>query len=362
MEDKDQSHVRKFVWQSNRLVNARYEMGYIDQRIFLQTLAQIKLDDEEFREIRLSVRDLYGDELNGESYKTMTDACSRLMGKNFEIEDILEGQKGEKLKRFRKYALYDFVEYVEKSGEIRCRLAVSMMPHLLQLRREFTQGVLDELLPLNSHYSFRIYWLLMQYAAMGGVREIDIEELRSIFKVKEDQYKRFVDFRRRVIDRAQADLSLTSMAFNYEIITHKKRAVAIRFRLKNQKQRQLELFQNQPDTLLKPETEAFWQPENPVFDLQFGQRFKPSERFPAEDLLLASRMLVMNGVDAQGCERWYQAMMTHQLMPKQVIGICKQAQETVPQQGSMLTGTTMRKRGGWIHKQLNEQIKVHKAG
>ncbi|SDM47500.1 Initiator Replication protein [Catalinimonas alkaloidigena] len=338
---------RERVWQSNKLVNARFTFERLEQRIFLKTIATIKQDDEEFREVEIDVRDVLEYSLGGVDYQTIRDACSRLLGKKFEIEDIVTSNNGGTKRRYRGYVIYTTMEYVDGSGKIRAHLSPQIMPFLLQLRGEFTQGGLDELLSLNSHYSYRIYWLLKQHVGLGGVREIEIEELKRMFKL-ENQYNRFVDFRKRVIDQAQRELAHTSMAFDYELITHKRRAVAIRFTIKKQHD-QLELF----PAAAHEEGQLFWHPDNPVFDVQYGQRFEPTDRFPTEDVLLAARMLVTNGVDAQGCERWYRSMRAGELTTKQVIAVVHEVKKSqaLPASGRP-SASQLKKRGGLIHKML----------
>ncbi|SDM64572.1 Initiator Replication protein [Catalinimonas alkaloidigena] len=344
---------RDYVWQSNELVNARFTFQRLEQRIFLQTIASIRRDDNEFRDVDIDIRDMLGYELGGTAYQMIRDTCSSLLGKKIEMEDDVELRQSTR-RRYRGYVLFTTVQYVEGTNTIKARLSPEIMPFLLQLKSKFTKAELDELMELDSHYSYRIYWLLKQFASFRATRDIQIDELKSMFRL-EGKYDRYVDFRKNVIDQAQAELADTEMAFDYETITHKRRAVAIRFKLLKHKSDQLDLFAVQgPPPQLNHEKEVLWSPENPIWDPSYDSKFAPDERFVAIDLYRASRMLVTNGVDPQGCERWYQAMILHKLTPKYVISICKQAQEAVPQRSGKLTMATLRKRGGWIHKQFSD--------
>ena len=107
--------------------------------------------------------------------------------------------------------------------------------YLLELRDNFTKAQLTELLKLKSASSYRIYWLLREYAAFGK-RTIKLDELKAILGL-DQEYDRFNNFRARVLERAKAELAETDLPFTYEPIKEGREVTQIRFLFKQSQAR-----------------------------------------------------------------------------------------------------------------------------
>lgn len=68
-----------------------------------------------------------------------------------------------------------------------------------------------------------MYWLLKQYEDFGR-RQFTLEELRPLLGLDKNQYQQYSDFRKRVLNPCQQDLSKLDMAFDYQEV-RKGRAV-----------------------------------------------------------------------------------------------------------------------------------------
>jgi hypothetical protein len=131
---------------------------------------------------------------------------------------------------FDKIPLMAYAKYRGEEGALRVRFNDEVMPYLLQLHQNFTKAQVVQLLKLKSPHSYRIYWLLKEYATFG-VRVLGVEELKSILNLY-GQYKQFPLFRLRVLDRAQQELSQTDLPFEYELLREGKAVTQIKFLFK----------------------------------------------------------------------------------------------------------------------------------
>ena len=104
-----------------------------------------------------------------------------------------------------------YAKYRGEEGALRVRFNDEVMPYLLQLHQNFTKAQVVQLLKLKSPHSYRIYWLLKEYAAFGS-RTLGVDELKSILSL-EGQYKQFPLFRLRVLERAREELAQTDLPF-----------------------------------------------------------------------------------------------------------------------------------------------------
>jgi len=102
-----------------------------------------------------------------------------------------------------------------------------LLPYLLELRDNFTKAQLTELLKLKSASSYRIYWLLREYAAFGK-RTIKLQELKAILGLGEE-YDRFDNFKARVLERAKTELAATDLPFTYDLLKSGRVVTDVRF-------------------------------------------------------------------------------------------------------------------------------------
>lgn len=216
------------VVQHNALVNARFNLNTTESRLFIAMLARTHRDDTSFVKCQLSVRDIMdGTSNNYDHVRRMLDSFG---GRKLLIEKL--GPQGQRLKQrgFVVIPLLAYAEYREGEGLIEAQFNDHLLPYLLDLRDNFTKAQLTELLKLKSASSYRIYWLLREYATFGS-RTIKIDELKAILGLSQE-YDRFNNFRVRVLDRAQEELAETDLPFTYEPIKQGRNVTDIRFLFK----------------------------------------------------------------------------------------------------------------------------------
>jgi len=228
----------KVIVQHNALVNARFDLSTVEMRLFMAMLSRIGRDDNEFREMHIPLTEivaLSGRRPSAKDYQQVAGMCDQLVSRILHIERPMEGRRRRDRRSsptpdFDKIPLMAYAKYRGEEGALRVRFNDEVMPYLLQLHQNFTKAQVVQLLKLKSPHSYRIYWLLKEYATFG-VRVLGVEELKSILNL-EGQYKQFPLFRLRVLDRAQKELSQTDLPFEYELLRDSKAVTQIKFLFK----------------------------------------------------------------------------------------------------------------------------------
>jgi hypothetical protein len=228
----------KVIVQHNALVNARFDLSTVEMRLFMAMLSRIGRDDNEFREMHIPLTEivaLSGRRPSSKDYQQVAGMCDQLVSRILHIERPSEGRRRRERRvsatpDFDKIPLMAYAKYRGEEGALRVRFNDEVMPYLLQLHQNFTKAQVVQLLKLKSPHSYRIYWLLKEYATFG-VRVLGVEELKSILNLY-GQYKQFPLFRLRVLDRAQQELSQTDLPFEYELLREGKAVTQIKFLFK----------------------------------------------------------------------------------------------------------------------------------
>ena len=148
----------------------------------------------------------------------------------FEIKE--EAGKGFK---FKSIVPIPYVEWTDYNDEVLIRFSPEIMPYLIELKNNFTQYALSDLVELNSKYSIILYrWLSMNYnqyehySVKGGRRNGQIEEYRNpSITVKElraitdtiKEYQHFPHFENWILKKPLEEINAhTSFNVNYEKI------------------------------------------------------------------------------------------------------------------------------------------------
>jgi plasmid replication initiation protein len=227
-----------FVTKSNKLIEANYKLGVIEQKIILCLASNIQPTDSDFKTYTLPIKEftrLLG--LKGSpKYKDLRDITKELMQKVFEVRIN---------KKVIQVAWLSFVAYNESEGTIDIRFDPFLRPYLLELKREFTSYKLENVVKLKSTYAIRIYELLKQYEKIQE-RTFLLKDLRKLLGA-EDIYPAYGNFKQRVLMPAQKELKAkTDISFKLEEIKNGRRVIKIKFIIESVKQNkgeQLNLFE-----------------------------------------------------------------------------------------------------------------------
>lgn len=212
--------------QSNVLLNSHYQMSMLEMRIFLFMMSKIQVDDEDFKEYNLSVKEIISDlNLKGKSlYENIQKATLGLMKRIFTIFDETKTVN---------IAMLSKTIYWHKKGILTLRFDSDLKPYLLQLKENFTISELEQVLKFRSMYSIRIYFFLKQYEDFGR-RRMTVEELRQKLCL-EEKYDQYNDFKKRVVERARMELEESDLPFTFTEIKTGREITSLEFRFKKKK-------------------------------------------------------------------------------------------------------------------------------
>jgi plasmid replication initiation protein len=215
---------RLIVTQSNKLVEARYNLPLGEQRLILTMIANIQPDDEDFKEYRINVRefaDFLGIDRNS-AYREFDKITSAIMTRVL----IFEESDGP-----LKVGWVSSAKYIRNEGAVLLCFDPKLKPYLLKLKGNFTSCRLEMLLSFKSQYTMRVYNLLKQYEQIR-TREIELDVLREILGIRKDQYTLYSNFKKDIIEAAQKELNAKAdLTFEFSEIKYGRRVGAIRFRI-----------------------------------------------------------------------------------------------------------------------------------
>jgi hypothetical protein len=216
--------------QHNALVNAKFDLNTHEARLFLALLARLQRTDTAFSKCQLLVREIVPSTGSNNVYDQVRRMLKDFASRTLTIEKLSTDGRPLRKPSFTVIPLLAYATYLEGEGMIEAQFNDLLLPYLLELRDNFTKAQLTELLKLKSANSYRIYWLLREYAAFGK-RTIRLDELKAILGL-DQEYDRFNNFRARILDRAQAELAATDLPFTYEALKQGREVVEIKFSFK----------------------------------------------------------------------------------------------------------------------------------
>ena len=189
------------VVKSNSLIQqTRYELNLQEQRLLLYLISKIKPDDKALEEIEIPIKEFCKvcgiDYINdGRAYQYTRHTLKTLADKSNWIEFE---ENTETLVRW-----IDTAELNKTKGKIKVGLSKTLMPYLLDLKKQYTSYPLLNILPMKSKYGIRLYEILKSYANLGSKR-ISIDELKK--RLNAENYKDTSNFKKKVLFPALKDI------------------------------------------------------------------------------------------------------------------------------------------------------------
>lgn len=204
------------------IANSSYDLSLEEQRIILTLASMVQPQDEELKIYSFQISEFL--KLLGikdqTKYNSLPILTKGLMKKVFEIRE--DG-------KIKQLAWLSYAEHDLGQGIVSLGFSPFLKPYLLQLKSYFTKYKLSNVLKMKSKYSPRLYELLKanQYNKRGF--EIEVEELRRLFKAK-DIYKAYKDFKVRVIEMGLEEVNkYTDIKVTYEEIKKGRKVNSLKF-------------------------------------------------------------------------------------------------------------------------------------
>jgi len=218
--------------KSNELIQkARFNLSVQEQKIVLYLISKIKPTDKQFQVYKFRITEfckVCGIEYeSGKNYKNVRDSIDNLADKKAWI--LLDNGKTSRVSWINKA----WIAGNEQNGRLEIRLDEDLLPYLIELHNNFTQYGLKYILSMKSQYSIRLYELLKSYQNLNNII-FEIDKLKQLLMC--ENYKRFPDFKRKVIDIAMREINkLTDITIEFTPIKSGKRFAQINFAIKNNK-------------------------------------------------------------------------------------------------------------------------------
>ena len=199
---------KDLVWE------ARYRLSELGIKVVSVLISMIKVNDDDFQQYALKVSDFK--ELIGSDSKNTYDYTHRLikelLSKSLKIGD-------------EQFAWISYGKYVEGSDVMIFEINRHLKPYLLELKSNFLEYSIVNIMPLRSSYVIRLYELLKskfsEYkhynkSAKSFTFELKIDWLREHFEIPAS-YQYSSHIKDRIIDKAKKQFKeKTDILFDYK--------------------------------------------------------------------------------------------------------------------------------------------------
>jgi plasmid replication initiation protein len=212
----------------NNFIEAIYKTDLLCKKLLIGISHKIQRTGKYGTPVEFSaseICDLVGIERG--SYRYLESAIERLMGTIITIRSPYSNE-------WIKFNMLGKSEY--KMGVLKVSIPDDMKPFLTELKKRFTTYHIENIKPLKSDYSIKIYELLAQYRnTHHKIREMKLDELKKLLGC-ENKYKRYNNFRTKVLEICKKELKTNcDVYFEYESIKFGNSVTAIKFKIKEQK-------------------------------------------------------------------------------------------------------------------------------
>ena len=218
------------------------------RKLLYLAIAQCEKNDSEFFEYTISAAD-FAKFMNVKSSNVYQEADTI-------TDELMRGfikYKPDGKKDFCKFQLFKRCDYKHDEGLLTFEMSDDMSPILLNLKRDFTQPLLDDFAHMRSNYSIEI-WHLMQremHSRKAGMVDsitftISLDELRRITGTQK-KFVRLSQFKVKVLDRATTEIEKNcGMIVTYTDIKKGRAVIGFEFSIVS--------LMNVDESQIKPET------------------------------------------------------------------------------------------------------------
>lgn len=222
--------------KSNYLIQAKYELTEMEQKVLQLAISKINERDDELKTYSLTVKEFIKKSKadNSEVYNHIAEAVKRLMDRSLTFLTI-EGN----IEQFKwvSYAKY----FKEDKSRVEIGFDSRLKPYLLLLQDNYTKLNLDITMKFKSIYSSRIYELLAQYLKLRSrkITILQIKEFLGLIDLGDTKYSEkypvYADFKKVVLNKAITEINeMTDLDVTFQEITKEssRKIIAIKFFIK----------------------------------------------------------------------------------------------------------------------------------
>ena len=297
------SLTRNTVVMGNPLIESAYSLSNLEQRIVSLMVSQIddKRDDERYI-YEFTVKELskvLGFEKNKDQYKRIDQIFDSLSQRNIRIDPKYSTDGS---KTFCNWGVF---KYWPGQGRVSIIIAEDIAPFLLQLKGNWTKYRLEEVLKFRGEYTIRFFQWFMQERnkpsqakrAQSGAwyLRMSLTAIRNRLEMfdkdnKIIKYPRWPDFRRRVLEPSEKEISeKSSIVVSWEAIKEGRAVKEVIFHC-TPKRQEPTLNLSQLDNVQKPQRQVEVDRTNFLLELletvspEIQQKFKERKADILRDL------------------------------------------------------------------------------
>ena len=224
-----------YVVQHNNLITGKQSLSINAAKVLRAAIMQIVRNDDELKPYIITTSEL-ADLLHitkDNIYRVIDNISDELITSYAEARAEYDSKK-----KFKKISWVSFCEYDSDAG-FAIKLNQDMKPYLLELKNNYTEYTLDNILAMKSIYGIRIFELLQEKIKNGHRKlpknglniELTVQYIRECCDC-EDKYERFSQFKLRVLDRAVEEINrVTTYKVSYNYVKQGKSVIALIFNI-----------------------------------------------------------------------------------------------------------------------------------
>ncbi len=223
------------VKKADAIVRARYKLNPLSLKFITSLIAGLKRSDDINEEYVFKVRDFK--ELTGLKRKDLYWAVKEALKELLEKPIYIPRGKDENDNSFLMLNWVASAEYKEGEGIVEFEISNKLRPYLLEAQKRFLKYKLENILPLRSSYSIRMYEILKDWLELnkryGNKAEkiISLKDFREILEIPNSY--RFNNIKVQVLNKAKAELEKhTDIIFDYQEIKTGRKVTHLHFFIK----------------------------------------------------------------------------------------------------------------------------------
>lgn len=227
---------KALVYKSNELIEGRYRLSAVAQKIAASVISQVDpADSEPLPKFCLTISEL--SELSGVPKKRLVETISRYTK---ELKSIVIEVRKPQSHGYIQLGLFRQFELKDNKWDLEIEFEDRLAEHIKDFSSNFTKYHLIQLHDLKSRYSIRMYEILRKAHNIGKSRssithyQQNLDVLKKMLGAEDSYSDRYDLFRRNALVRAQKELKeKTDITFDFESIRYGKKVGAVKFTVKH---------------------------------------------------------------------------------------------------------------------------------
>ena len=244
------------VVKDNALINASYNLELTEQRLVMLAIINARelgrgITADSKLEIHASDYAKLFNVSPDASYKALKDAVNNLFNRQFSY--TAEYKKTGKVGIVRSRWV-SRIFYVDDLALLEITFAPDVVPLITRLEEHFTKYEAKQVAHLTSKYATRLYELLIAWREVGKTPIFELQQLRKILGVEDDEYQRMHHFKSRVLETAITQINEhTDIKATYDQHKQGRTITGFSFKFKQKSQPKIEVKRdpNTPDFCVK---------------------------------------------------------------------------------------------------------------